>query len=204
MAEFGLGDNLLICPITQAEVDGRWLYLPRGSWYYFWDDTEVTGGKEVWAEANLDRVPLFAKAGAIIPFYPIQQYVGEIKITELTLHVYYIDGSLPSMLYEDSGDGYDYEKGVFIKKAFRVTGSATSLSISQKTKGTFVPAYSNYKIVLHGLPFQVNSCEVDGALVQPDANEEFHDKEVQVITVDQRFQYLVLSPSKLVPEQPET
>jgi alpha-glucosidase len=108
------------------------------------------------------------------------------------------------MLYEDSGDGYDYEKGVFIKKAFRVTGSATSLSISQKTKGTFVPAYSNYKIVLHGLPFQVNSCEVDGALVQPDANEEFHDKEVQVITVDQRFQYLVLSPSKLVPEQPET
>jgi alpha-glucosidase len=192
MAEFGLGDNLLICPVTQAEADGRWLYLPRGTWYYYWDDKEETGGKEVWAEARMDRVPLYARAGGVIPFYPVQQYVGEKTITEISLHVYYINGSLPSMLYEDSGDGYDYKKGHFVKKAFRVTGTKSSLTISQKTKGSYESTYATYKIMLHGLPFDIASCDVDGLIIEPGQSEELPGKKIPFITVDQRFQYLVL------------
>jgi len=192
MAEFGLGDNLLICPITQAEVEGRWLYLPRGTWYYYWDDSEVSGGKEVWAEARLDRIPLYARAGAVIPFYPVQQYVGEKKITELTLHIYYIDGSLTSMVYEDRGDGYDYTTGEFIKKTFEVTGTATSLSVSQKTEGVYQPGYVMYQIMVHGLPFAVETGEVDGLAVELEHVEILGDKTIPVIKVNPGFENLIL------------
>ena len=198
MAEFGLGDNLLICPITQAEVEGRWLYLPRGTWYYFWDDTVETGGKEVWAHAKLDRIPLYARAGAVLPFYPVQQYVGEKEIKELTLHVYFIDGSLPSMLYEDSGDGYDYEIGSHACKTFRVTGTSTSLSISQKKEGHYNPSYKTYKIMLHGLPFTIGKAEVDGIYTEAELPESLADKVIQVIKADRDFQFISLAG------QPET
>ena len=77
MAEFGLGDHLLICPITTPGADGRWMYLPRGDWFYYWTDALTAGGSEVWAAADLTRIPLFMKAGAVLPMQPVLQYVGE-------------------------------------------------------------------------------------------------------------------------------
>ncbi len=109
------------------------------------------------------------------------------------MHIYFIDGSLPSMLYEDSGNGYDYENGVFAKKAFRVTGSQTTLAVSQKIKGTFTPTYSTYKIMLHGLPFEVSKTEVDGVEIPMSQSEYLFDKTIQVIEVDKNFQYLMVS-----------
>jgi len=61
-------------------------------------------------------MPVFVKAGAIIPKYPIQQYVGEKTIEELTLDVYYKNGKEDSDLYEDADDGYDYTKGRYSLK----------------------------------------------------------------------------------------
>jgi alpha-glucosidase len=200
MAEFSLGDNLLLCPITQAEVDGRWLYLPKGHWYYYWTDQAETGGKEVWAEARLDRIPLFVRAGAVLPFYPIQQYVGEKKIEELILHIYYIDGSLPSMLYEDRGDGYDYENGQATTKTFRVTGSPQSLAITQKEEGGYKADYRTYKIMIHGLPFTIGQADADGSPLLFGEEELLADQKIQVIRVNTDFQYLTLAPPPAKPE----
>ncbi|MDB5264057.1 MAG: hypothetical protein JWQ14_3340 [Adhaeribacter sp.] len=196
MAEFGLGDLLLICPITQPEVDGRWLYLPRGPWYYFWDDTQATGGKEVWAEASLDRIPLYVRAGAVIPFYPVMQYVGETPLTELTLHVYYLQGSLTSLLYEDKGDGYDYEKGVCNEKNFLVIGTEAGLIISQDIKGVYEQTYATYKIILHGLPFMMETIEIDGELLtldpvaEPDSELELTENQLPAISLRRDFKVL--------------
>ncbi|WP_245590568.1 glycoside hydrolase family 31 protein [Adhaeribacter aquaticus] len=190
MAEFGLGDNLLICPITQAEVDGRWLYLPKGNWYYFWDDKAETGGKEVWAEAQLNRIPIYIRAGAVIPFYPVQQFIGEKEIQEVTLHIYYIEGSLQSILYEDNGLNYDYKEGKSILKTFRVTGSKNTISISQNTAGSYTPSYYKYKIILHGLPFTIASWEANGHLVSQDEVEINDQNNERAVLVDPDFQYL--------------
>lgn len=66
---------------------------------------------EQWVDADLDTIPLFVKEGAIIPKYPIQQYVGEKKIEELKLEAYYCLGNKEvSKVYEDAQDGYDYAK----------------------------------------------------------------------------------------------
>ena len=78
--EFIFGDQILVCPIVEPNAKGRRMYIPRGKWFNYWDDTIVEGGKEMWVEADLDSVPLFVKEGAIIPKYPIQQYVGEKEI----------------------------------------------------------------------------------------------------------------------------
>jgi alpha-glucosidase len=164
--EFGLGDHMIVCPVNEEGADGRWMYLPKGDWYYYWTNELVQGGDEVWADADLERVPLYIQAGAVIPFYPIQQYVGEKDIKELTLHVYHKNGELSSEMYEDAGDGYDYEKGQSNLRSFSVLGTDKSLEITQEVSGKFKPSYSKVKVMLHGLPSGIKTANVDGKEVK--------------------------------------
>jgi alpha-glucosidase len=60
---------------------GRRMYVPRGQWYNYWTNDFVNGGKEIWVDTKFDEI-LFIKAGAIIPKYPVQQYVGELEFDE--------------------------------------------------------------------------------------------------------------------------
>lgn len=160
--EFLLGDHLLVCPVTQAAADGRWLYLPKGKWFYYWTDDLFMGKEEVWADANIDQIPLFVKAGAVVPFYPVQQYVGEKVITELTLHVYYTNNTTEiSYLYEDKGDGYGYEKDEKCVRKFRFDGNSQEITLTQEKEGDFKTSYKNYKIVLHGFPSSFTSYSID-------------------------------------------
>ena len=166
MAEFSLGDHLLICPITQAGVDGRWMYLPRGDWFYYYTDEPKAGGAEVWATAGLDRIPLFVRAGAVIPFYPVQQYVGELVIEEVTLHVYYKAGQQSSVLYDDGGEGYGYLEGHSTTRRFTVVGTDKNVVLQQAIEGDYQPSFTRYQVVLHGLPFGANTFLVDGQPVE--------------------------------------
>jgi alpha-glucosidase len=161
--EFGVGDNLLVCPVMQEEVDGRWLYLPEGNWYYYWDDEFVEGSNEVWAEAPINIIPIYVRAGAVIPMYPLMQYVGEFPVEELFLHAYYDEKTVESTLYEDAGDGYDYKEGIYNAKIFCTNGGAEDFSICQSaTHRGYVPTYKTCSILIHGLPFIAKECYVDG------------------------------------------
>jgi alpha-glucosidase len=162
MAEFSLGDNLLVCPITQAGADGRWMYLPKGEWYYYWTDELKAGGQEVWASADLTRIPLFIKAGAVVPMQPVLQYVGEKVVEQLTLHVYYKNGAATSVLYDDGGEGYAYqEAGQQTTRRFTVTGNATALTLAQAGEGDYQTPYTTYRVVLHGLPAAIAAATAD-------------------------------------------
>ncbi len=162
--EFGLGDNLLISPITEPAAEGRWMYLPEGAWYYFWDDGCHNGSQEVWADAKLDRVPLFIRAGGVVPFYPIMQYVGEKKVEELTLHVYppVLDEPVYSELYEDAGDGYGYEQGDSCVRTFTVEKAEKGFSLTQDAAGGYEPTYQNFRVIVHGLPAKIKVATIDG------------------------------------------
>ena len=76
----------------------------------------------MWVDADLDSMPMFIKEGAVIPKYPVQQYVGEKNFDKITLDVYYKKGKESSKLYDDAHDGYDYKKGRFSLRTFKVTG----------------------------------------------------------------------------------
>lgn len=162
--EFCMGDNLLVCPILAEKVDGRWLYLPEGKWYYYWDDKLHAGNQEVWAEAALDRIPLFVKAGAVIPMAPIMQYVGEFNPEQLFLHVYVDTLEHTSKLYEDKGDGYE----AHTYKTFITSSDKKTFTITQSIEGSYNPVYNSYELTIHGLSFKPKSAEVDGEAVHID------------------------------------
>lgn len=128
--EYLFGESLLVCPVTEPmyyeagnqalDREKKWsCYLPAGNgWYDFWTDRYYEGGQTVLADAPLDRIPLFVKAGSILPIIrePIQ-YASQQKKEPLFLKVY--PGADAEYLhYLDDGDGYGYEQGVYSFKRF--------------------------------------------------------------------------------------
>ena len=86
---------------------------------------------------------MFIKEGGIIPKYPVQQYVGEKEFDEVELEVYYKQGKEKSYLYEDAHDGYDYRKGRFSLRTFKLTGKPKQLIIQQHKEGKYTTPYRN-------------------------------------------------------------
>ncbi|HEY4619167.1 MAG TPA: glycoside hydrolase family 31 protein [Flavobacterium sp.] len=187
--EFVFGNQILVCPILEPNALGRRMYVPRGQWYNYWTNNLVTGGKEIWVDTKYDEIPVFVKAGAIIPKYPVQQYVGELEFDELTLDLYYKEGKEKSVVYEDAQDGYDYKKGRYSFLSFQVTGKEKELNIQLHKEGKYDTSYSKYKINLIGLPFKVKSIEIDNEEVSFDSvafennNYLIVDKEFNVLHI---------------------
>ncbi|MDA6068857.1 glycoside hydrolase family 31 protein [Flavobacterium sp. AC] len=185
--EFIFGNQILVCPILEPNAVGRRMYIPRGEWYNYWTNEFSTGGREVWVDTKFDEIPLFVKAGAIIPKYPVQQYVGELEFDELTLDLYFKNGKEKSVVYEDAQDGYDYKKGRYSFLSFRTIGKEKELIIQLHKEGKYDTPYSKYKINLIGLPFKVTEIEIDNEKVAFDAIafEENH-----FLLVDKEFNEL--------------
>ncbi len=182
--EFIFGDQILVCPIQEPNAQGRRMYIPRGKWYNFWTDEVVEGGKEKWVDAPIESVPLFVKEGSIIPKYPIQQYVGEKEIDLLVLEVYFKEGIENSMVYEDGQDGYDYTKGRFSKRKFKLHGKPNQLNIQQHKDGTFITAYETFEFKFHGLPFEIGGIEIDNEIIDL---KEIKKNGSNAIEIDKNF-----------------
>ena len=111
-------------------------YLPKGAnWYDFWTGKYYAGGQDVTLETTLDRVPMFVRAGSILPIGPEMQYVGEKAWDNLELRLY-PGANGDFTLYEDEGDNYNYEKGQYSTIAFHWNDKARTLTIDDR-KGSF-------------------------------------------------------------------
>ena len=164
--EFTYGDKILICPVLEPGQTSRRVYLPKGTWYDFWLNEAVEGGKEVVVKTPLETMPIFIKAGAVIPEYPVMQYVGEKEIEEVKLNVYYTDNAVNSFLFEDYGETFAYEQDIYLEKKFVVTGRENLLTIQQSMEGLYTPRYENYHFEIIGLPFKPSKVIVDGKEVK--------------------------------------
>jgi len=152
--EFTYGDKILICPVLAAGQKQRNVYLPKGKWYNFWTHELVDGGKEVMVATPLETMPIFVKAGSIIPEYPVMQYVGEKEVDEVKMNVYYSDVEANSFIFEDYGETFAYEQDIYLEKKFVVTGKDRKLIIQQSMEGLYTPRYENYHLNIIGLPFK--------------------------------------------------
>jgi len=114
--QYFFGRELLIAPIC-TESDSRRIYLPAGKWIDYATGQKYQGPKNIVYDAPPDRIPIFVKAGAIIPMAPVMNYVGEKPVDPLTLDIY-PSGTSSFTLYEDDDTTYDYEKGVFALTTF--------------------------------------------------------------------------------------
>ncbi|HXC35522.1 MAG TPA: TIM-barrel domain-containing protein [Candidatus Acidoferrales bacterium] len=135
--EYMFGPALLINPVTTYQARSRSVYLPQtaGGWYDAWTGKYLDGGQTIQAPAPFDAIPVFVRAGSIVPFGPEIQYVGEKPADPLTFFIYAgADGDFT--LYEDDGLTYKYEKGAFATISLHWDDSRHVLTIG-KRKGSF-------------------------------------------------------------------
>ena len=130
--QFMFGSSMLVSPVTAEDASSRSLYLPpAAAWYDFWTGKKTAGDQKIEAAAPLDRIPLYVKAGSILPLGPDIEYAGEKPAAPIELRVYPgANGSFD--LYEDAGDSYDYEKGAHSVIPIRWDDGAGRLTIGAR------------------------------------------------------------------------
>jgi alpha-D-xyloside xylohydrolase len=173
--EYMFGPALLVAPITQYRQRARSVYLPpAAAWYDYWTGQPAASGAFT-ASAPYDEIPVFVRAGSIIPYAPAMQYVGERPDDPVTLFVYAgADGDFT--LYEDQGTTFDYEKGAFSQIPIGWDDKTNTLTIGNRS-GAFDGMLRNrtFRVVLvskthpAGFPFAptaFKSVEYSGAAVR--------------------------------------
>ena len=128
------GDSFLVAPVYENGAVQRNLYLPRGGWWNYWTSERLDGGRKITASAALDILPLFVKAGAIVPFGPVKQYTGEPSNEPTVLRIYPgADGHF--LWYDDDGASFDYERGAFMRTICEWNDSSRTLTLTRDAKG---------------------------------------------------------------------
>jgi alpha-glucosidase (family GH31 glycosyl hydrolase) len=158
-SSFLLGDAMLVSPVVQAGQSSKDVYLPRGDWFSFWDDQVYVGSASVNVATPLDIMPIFVKAGSIIPRQSVMNYVGERPLDTLMVSVYPSSAQDASFtLYEDDGETLDYQTGAYAWTEFTQSITAgTSLSSLSVTIGATQGTYSGrptsrvYLADVHGI-----------------------------------------------------
>ena len=108
--EYLWGRDILVAPVVEKGATSRRVYLPRGAWHDFWTNDRLEGGREIDRGVDLATMPLFVRAGAIVPLGPVMQYTGERVDEPTTLRIYPgADGAF--LLYDDDGRSFAYERG---------------------------------------------------------------------------------------------
>ncbi len=143
--QYMFGPAFLVNPVTEQLYTGinaakgkttRALYLPKAAvWYDFWTGKQFAGGQSMAVSVPINTMPLYVKAGSIIPMGPVMEYATERKADTLELRIYKgANGQFK--LYEDENDNYQYEKGKFANILFSWNDKMQQLTISD-TKGSF-------------------------------------------------------------------
>lgn len=134
--EYLFGPNLLVNPVYTYKVRSREVYLPKGSnWYNLYNGQYFNGGQTITANAPYTRMPVFVKAGSIIPFGPALQYTQQKPADTITLFVY-TGRDTHFNLYEDDGLTYNYEKGAYSIISLVYHETNHTLTIGER-KGSF-------------------------------------------------------------------
>jgi alpha-glucosidase len=156
---FMLGDALLVAPVLEAGAVRRSVYLPAGDWYDFWTNELFEGGQVVNVPAPLERLPLFVRAGAVIPVLPEMQYVGEQEVETLVYRVY--PGDFETTQYEDKGEGLEYQEGDYRWIYITCSWDESKLLINRRIAGRFDPPYKALKLEVVGFDEEPLNVRVD-------------------------------------------
>jgi alpha-glucosidase (family GH31 glycosyl hydrolase) len=126
------------------------VYLPKGTWYDFWTNKKYEGGTMFTADAPLETVPMFVRAGAIIPIAPEMNYTGEKPQDPITFSIYPDDqGSASTTLYEDDGISPAYKQGGFRRTTVNVkrVGLGYGVTISAP-QGSYNPGARKFAFIV--------------------------------------------------------
>jgi alpha-D-xyloside xylohydrolase len=157
--EYLFGPSILVSPVTTQGATSRTVYLPQATWYDFWTGAKVEGGQRIQADAPLSKLPLYVRAGSIIPMGPTMEWATQKPEDPIELRVY-PGASGDFTLYEDENDGYAYEKGAHVTIPVRWDDAGKTLSIGP-AQGSYagMPKSWNFQVVLVGQGAGVGASE---------------------------------------------
>ncbi|MGK7874378.1 MAG: glycoside hydrolase family 31 protein [Xenococcaceae cyanobacterium] len=145
-----LGPFLMAAPVYRPGVEYRAVYLPEGVWYDWWSGQRYEGPTHILARAPLERMPLYARAGAIIPMAPVMQYVEERPLDQLTLRIW--PGTCSWTLYEDDGQTFEYQRGAWATTTYSVHPEGEQIIIEiGRRRGEWTPPMREILVELVGI-----------------------------------------------------
>ena len=139
--EFMIGSELLVAPVIEQGATKRLVYLPEGEWFDYWTKEHIAGGQYIIRDAPLDTCPVYVKAGAILPKYPVEAYIGTKEQKKLILEVYAGDGEYGH--YQDDGLDFAYEQGAYNLYCFSHTGNG---ELEEKLLHEGYPKYEEVEV----------------------------------------------------------
>lgn len=160
--QFLFGDNLLICPVVKPGLKTQQCYLPRGIWYDYWSGRWLKGKKKLRVNLKPDRLPIYVRAGAVVPTIDPVQSTSELeKVDTLRLTVFLADEGR-SEWYWDAGEGYGYQMNQFTERTYRFTYHKYRLQLSQEVEGSYNANFQWIDLQLVGLGRAPSKVMVDG------------------------------------------
>ncbi len=153
-SEFFVGDALYIVPVHHPGEVGRNLFVPPGVWYSLWTDQPIPARcAEAWVPTPLAHIPAYVRGGCVLPRWPVQQYVGELKNPPCTYELWWApEVEVCSSHYEDAGDGFGYRLGDYLLHRFTYCAGADGFTLCHRATGVLEPPQEFASFVLHALP----------------------------------------------------
>ncbi len=153
--DFLFGRDFFVAPVVTEMVDAEEISLPPGEWYDYWTAEKHTNKEHISLHPRLDEMPLYVRAGAIVPMQPVVQHTGETPIGPLQLHVYLPSGSAANdcsgSLYEDDGHTFAYRKGEILRITYSCQVSPSSVTVSSAfEKDAYEPWWTSAELTLYG------------------------------------------------------
>ncbi|MCG2583737.1 glycoside hydrolase family 31 protein [Massilia sp. TS11] len=146
--QYLFGPSLLVAPFESTARFGK-LYLPAGAWYDFYTDAAHAGGREQLLELAPTRLPVFVKAGAIIPMQSQIQSTAEQPAPTLVLHLYRGEQASSFRYYEDDGSSFAYEQGGYYARSIGMDPARRQISFGA-VEGRYDSRFTRVELVLHG------------------------------------------------------
>lgn len=159
--EFFFGKSLFVAPVIHEGAKKREFMLPPGDWYDFFTGKRHVGGEETSVPVDLKTIPVFARAGAIVPTREVVQFTDEAPLSELTLNVFCGNGV--GTFYNDDGLSYDYRGEASVEESYRILRDDHKLTlefVSREGDATFAP--KSYAIRFAGLDAAPKSVDIGG------------------------------------------
>ncbi len=160
--QYMVGDALLVAPIIGAGQRQRDVVLPAGDWYDLWTQQLILGGQTVRVAAELDRLPAFVRAGAVVPIWRAMTNLSAPHLTTAKMRVY--PGVHQMSIYEDQGDGFDYVDGAYRWTRYETRWSNNRFRIVRQVEGNYEPAHPPSSIEVIGFESEPLSIRIDGEL----------------------------------------
>ena len=164
--QFMVGDSILLAPVYQPDKNKRMLYLPQGKWINYWTKEVYQGKKYIIVDAPLDTMPIFIKAGSIIPLNEKLNYIGEKEIETLELNVFLNENNTLGsyQLYDDDGISYDYQNEIYNITEFNYQYTDNQIIFNiNNIKKNYQQEFKTYKFIFNNLNKSPQSISADGS-----------------------------------------